>query len=131
MSRQTRNADRQRPDAALRWAGRLIFLTALLIITDLALQPGQGQASRLMGVDKLEHFAAFAVLAILARTGWPRLFLPLLLPVLLVYGAGLELAQAAVGEGRTASVADFAADGLGLAFGLIATTFLPRRAARG
>ena len=126
MSLETRNTDAARPDATLRWAGRLLFLTAIVLITDLALQPGYATPPRLFGSDKLEHLLAFMTLAMLARMGWPRQPVWALGIVLLGYGLGLEVVQSMDWVGRTASMADVAADAIGVLIGFGLTTLFLR-----
>lgn len=96
------------------------------MILVIALIPGEAGPPTLIGWDKLDHAAAFAALALLARCGWPgvarwRLALPLL-----VYGVAIELAQAVSGTGRVASISDIAADALGIALGLVIAWALGR-----
>ena len=106
---------------ALRWGARLLLVIALIVITDLALQPGSAVPPRLFGSDKLEHFGAFFVLAVLARISWPRLSGWLCLIALVGYGAGIEWLQATGDAGRTASAADLVADTAGAICGLAAS----------
>ncbi len=116
-----------RPDAGLRWAGRVLFVTNALLITDLALQPGLPAPPEIFGTDKIEHILAFFVLTVLGRMGWP-LRGWLLTVVLIGYGVGIELAQDAIALGRTASAADVVADLIGIGLGLIfASLFRPGR----
>ena len=63
--------------------------------------------------DKAQHTLAFAVLTAWALWLWPML-VPRVLLGMLAYGAGLELAQWAVGW-RFAEWADLAADAVGVA----------------
>ena len=102
----------------LRWAARLLFVVAIVLITDLALQPGSALPPRLFGSDKLEHFGAFLVLAVLARIAWPSLPRWFGLLVLVGYGGAIEWMQGQGEAGRTASLADMVADTLGIAAGL-------------
>ncbi|MHA6287767.1 VanZ family protein [Maricaulis sp. CAU 1757] len=106
-----------------------MFVTALLVITDLALQPGYNTPPRLFGSDKLEHVGAFALLAGLASQGWPRRREWIIAPLLGLYGIGIELLQATPQVGRTASLADVAADLVGIGLGLL-TGALVRRLLR-
>tara|TARA_R110002126_G_scaffold91674_3_gene218063 strand:+ start:1175 stop:1585 length:411 start_codon:yes stop_codon:yes gene_type:complete len=107
-----------RPDAGLRWAGRVLFLTTALLITDLALQPGLPTPPVIFGPDKIEHLLAFFVLTVLARMGWPwRGWL--MSGILVCYGVGIELVQGTAAIGRSASSADVAADLIGIGLGLI------------
>jgi VanZ family protein len=84
----------------------------LAFISYLALTP-QPDAPGL-GWDKLNHVAAFLVLALLAELGWPgrgRLYWRI--GLLLAYGAVLELVQAGLAH-REGSMPDLIADGVGL-----------------
>lgn len=99
-------------------AARLALAAAMLLIAWLALTPQPDVPG--LGWDKLNHLAAFLVLAALAEIGWPgRRALPWRLALVLGYGVGIELAQALLPY-RQASVLDFAADalGVGLWYGL-------------
>ena len=113
----------------LRWGSRILFLTALIVITDLALQPATGVPASLLGSDKLEHMAAFAALTVLSAMAWPNLPRLLTLPLLLLYGIAIEIAQNQLGNGRVASIGDIIADaaGIALATGLVV---LARRLSR-
>lgn len=102
----------------LRWAARIVLAVSVVVITDLALQPGPDLPGSLLGSDKVEHAAAFLALAVLSRLSWPRLSAWLVAPLLFAYGVGIEVAQAALTTGRTASLADLAADCAGLVAGL-------------
>lgn len=119
MTPETRKTGAPRPDMTLRWAARLLFVVAIVLITDLALQPGTALPPRLFGTDKLEHFAAFMALAVLARVACPNLARSITGIVLLVYGGGIEWLQDIGSAGRTASLADFLADGIGVICGLL------------
>ena len=84
----------------------------------MALTPGPSAPPRLLGLDKVEHFAAFAVLAILARGAWPDIRAWGIGIALLLYGSVIEIAQASPVLMRSASAADLVADLLGIAAGL-------------
>jgi VanZ family protein len=126
MTPETRKTDAPRPDMALRWAARILFVVAIVLITDLALQPGTALPARLFGQDKLEHFGAFLVLAVLARIAAPGLPRWVALFALIGYGAGIEWLQGIGEAGRTASLADLVADGLGVIAGLLIAGFAAR-----
>jgi VanZ family protein len=69
--------------------------------------------------DKVEHIAAYFLLTfwfggLLARRSYPALAI-----VMLILGALIEVAQGAMGWGRTADVRDFLADSVGVAIGLV------------
>lgn len=108
---------------------RLAFLVVLGVSTAIALLPGPAGAPSLLGWDKLDHVIAFAALALLARGGWPAMRRGLAAGMLLAYGTVLEVAQAHPLVGRTASLADIVADGLGIAAGF-ALAWLGGRIAR-
>jgi len=130
MSAETRNPDARRPDAGLRWAGRVLFLTTLILVTDLALQPGSASYRDLFGRDKIEHAAAFFTLTGLLRLGWPRLPWPVPALLLLGYGVAIEYVQAMDFVGRTASVWDVVADLFGIALGILFTAYIQTRQPR-
>lgn len=88
------------------------------LATIIALMPGGPGRASLIGWDKLDHLAAFAALALFARMGWPSLSRRAAAAMLLIYGIVLEAAQAHPAVGRTASISDMVADGLGIALGL-------------
>ncbi|WP_291845531.1 VanZ family protein [Maricaulis sp.] len=102
----------------LRWAARILFVVAIVLITDLALQPGSALPPRLFGSDKVEHFGAFLVLAVLARIAWPELPRWVGLLILVGYGGAIEWLQGQGDAGRTASLADLVADTIGVLAGL-------------
>jgi len=124
-----RNSGAARPDAGLRWAGRVLLVTTGLLITDLALQPGLPTPPELFGPDKIEHLLAFFVLTVLARMGWPRRGWITSI-ALLTYGIGIELVQGSAALGRTASAADVVADLIGISLGLMFANMFQQGRAR-
>ena len=93
---------------------RSAWVLAMLAVTVLALLPVEHlQLPVFDGWDKAQHTLAFAVLTAWALWIWPVRVLRVLLGML-AYGAGLELAQWAVGW-RFAEWADLAADAVGVA----------------
>lgn len=96
----------------------------------MALTPGPSAPPRLLGLDKIEHFAAFAVLAILARWAWPDVRAWGIAIALLLYGAVIEVAQASPLLMRSGSVADLAADFAGILGGFGALALWARLASR-
>jgi VanZ family protein len=93
------------------WRG--LFLLALVAITALALLP-KPPAEASLGWDKANHLAAFALLTLLARGGWPQWRWAGLWSGLLSYGVLIECAQHATPH-RSAEAADVLADALGIA----------------
>ena len=130
MSSETRKPGASRPDAGLRWAGQILFVTAIVLIADLALQPGHATPPRLFGSDKIEHMLAFMTLIFMARMGWPRLSVYISGAAVLGYGILIEILQATAWVGRTASVADVLADLAGIGLGLFLFNTLRRLSAR-
>lgn len=103
-------------ERVLRWPARLALGAAVLAITWLAVTPQPDPPG--LGWDKLNHVAAFLVLAALAEAGWPgRVALPWRLAFLLGYGLLIELVQALL-DYRQGSVLDFVADVAGIALWL-------------
>ena len=125
MTPQSETHAMKRDDAGFVWGSRLAFVTLLIVITDLALSPGFSGHAHLFGPDKIEHFAAFGALTLFARAGWPRINVYIAAALLMGYGVAIELIQGAQMTGRTASLADLAADALGVLAGLaIAAVFI-------
>ena len=104
-----------------------MFLTTIVLITDLALQPGYATPASVLGSDKLEHIAAFLTLAMLSRLAWPTLSRWLPGGLLALYGLGIEYVQSMDFVGRTASVADFVADLIGIVLGFLVIRLLAPR----
>lgn len=68
--------------------------------------------------DKVNHVIAFLELTILTRLAWPNLRALWFAPALLAFGLGIEVIQANLPY-REFSLADLAADGAGIAIGLL------------
>ncbi len=68
--------------------------------------------------DKVNHLVAFLELTILTRLAWPELRVIWFAPALLGFGLGIEIIQATLPY-REFSLADLAADGAGVAIGLL------------
>ena len=101
-------------------------LLMALFITVMSLLPANNLPS--LGIsDKIEHAAAYAVLAfwfasVMGRWDYLYLFL-----ALLAFGGGIEIAQGLMGLGREADLLDLAADAAGSVVGLgLAATPLGR-----
>jgi VanZ family protein len=101
----------------IRKIARLSFTIGVMAVTWLSLTP-LGALPEVHMWDKLQHFVAYAVLAICGVVGFPGRRPRLLVGVgLIVLGCGLEVAQAAV-PGRNPSIGDAVANIAGIAFGL-------------
>ena len=68
--------------------------------------------------DKINHVIAFLELTILTRLAWPELRAFWFVPALLGFGLGIEIIQANLPY-REFSLVDLAADGAGIAIGLL------------
>ncbi|WP_174295895.1 VanZ family protein [Alteripontixanthobacter muriae] len=68
--------------------------------------------------DKLQHMAAFCVLALLAAIAYPRVSLPVILLGLSFFGALIEMIQVIPALNRSAEWRDLAADILAAATAL-------------
>jgi VanZ family protein len=95
-----------------------LLATALLaaVIAYLTLTPPRPEASDGLLSDKAYHVMAFAALILPGALLYLRSLI-WLIPTALAFGAAIELVQPLVG--RSAEVADFVADGVGVACGLI------------
>jgi len=103
-----------------------MFLLAGLLMALRPLAPNTSPENWFRHSDKLVHLSFFALawwLGVKAglRPGW-RLGLGLLL-----YGGGMELAQALFSAGRGAELKDVVADGIGLLLGAALTRWAARR----
>ncbi|MEO1038993.1 MAG: VanZ family protein [Pseudomonadota bacterium] len=108
----------------MRWAAVIVALA----IAGIAVMPGAAGQSSLLGWDKLEHIAAFAALTLLIRGGWPNTHRGWVIGVLVLYGALIELVQSTDLVGRTPSILDLIANGIGMALGLALAWLLGRTA---
>lgn len=96
----------------------------------------QPEAPHLGYSDKLDHVAAFGLIAVLARLAYPRARISLVLLLLASFGVLIEASQAVPFIHRDAEWADWFADLFASAAGLLAAWPLAlladrRRAARG
>jgi len=107
------------PSAALRLARYWWIAGWLLVafITLSCLEPPR-YVPDLHVSDKLEHAGAFFSLTVWFGGLVRRRRYPVLGLWMLLFGAGIELAQGAMGWGRDMDVWDFAADAVGVAFAL-------------
>ena len=96
------------------------FLTfvAIAVILVMSLRPSVSMGG-IANIDKVLHFAAYAVLAGLARLGWPKLWGGWIFLGFAAFGTGIEIAQHTMNVGRTGSLGDTAANLLGAALPLV------------
>lgn len=104
---------------------RGVFAAVVLLSLVVLFLPASGVPGSPPGVDKLVHAALFAALAGTGR--WAGLGAWVLGVVLLVYAASSELVQGLPALARSASIADWAADGAGVLLGLALWDLLARR----
>ncbi len=96
---------------------RAVFLVIALALLPLALMPFEmDKKDGFAHGDKVAHVIAFACMAYAAWCGWPGRARTIVL-ALAGYGAAIEVLQSLT-PARSASIADFAADMLGVALGL-------------
>lgn len=113
----------------LRKLSRIAFYAGLVLVVTLSLLPQEALPPTGLW-DKANHTAAYGALALAGGLGFPgrRALVPAALGLLLL-GAGLELAQAAV-PSRTASLYDVLANAIGIVLGSLfataANTYRPR-----
>ncbi len=98
--------------ASVRILLRPLFVAALIAVFGLALLPVPEVVKLVSWQDKIEHALLFAGLALLALAAWPQRPLAIALGLLL-YGAGMELAQSFTGH-RFGDPWDWLADAIGL-----------------
>lgn len=96
---------------------RLVFWTALIVCTYLALSPSPPQLPVFKLGDVVLHGAAFVVLSVGLLLAYPRRRRWEAFWLLLCYGAGIELVQSLEPE-RTAEFKDLAVDVIGIVCGL-------------
>lgn len=110
-----------------RREGRGAFLAIAAAATTIALLPGAtaGQPT-LLGWDKIDHAGAFAAMTLAGRCGWPEARRWTLALGAFTLGAAIEALQAHPVVGRTASVADMAANAFGIGVGLLLAAGLAR-----
>jgi len=105
---------------------KIIFLACIAVITFLAFVPLDNAPDTGFS-DKVNHIAAFALLAALAAGSYKGGYRALITG-LVIYGLFIEAVQYFI-PGRSCSAMDFFADICGIAAGLLLYRFMPRRAA--
>lgn len=97
---------------------KILTVAALIVVLVLSLRPSINMGGP-ANMDKILHLGAYAVLAGLARLGWPNLWGGLIFLLLAGYGIGIEILQHFMAFGRTGSLADTAANLTGAGLSLI------------
>jgi VanZ family protein len=104
------------PPLWLTWLARALAAGAAIVITAASLSPTAPIVETGFG-DKLDHLAAYAVLALLAVPGWSGLIAPGIIAATAIgFGGLLELLQA-FAPGRQPGWADFTVNSLGVLAG--------------
>ena len=117
-----------RPHPALAVHGALsrgAFAVAVLVSLAVLFAPADDVPSSPPGVDKLVHLMLFAALAASGR--WAGVRAGVLAGSLVVYAAVSEVVQGLSALERSASVADWVADVVGVLAGLLAWAWAERR----
>ena len=96
--------------------GRAAFAGVVAVSVAVLFAPAGDVPAAPPGVDKVVHALLFLALAATGR--WAGLRPAVLAPALIAYAAGSEVLQGLAPIGRTASVADWVADVVGLLAGL-------------
>ncbi|WP_100500672.1 VanZ family protein [Geodermatophilus chilensis] len=102
-----------------------VFAVVVLVSLAVLFAPADDVPSSPPGVDKLVHLLLFAALAASGR--WAGVRAGVLAVLLVGYAAVSEVVQGASALGRSASVADWVADAVGVGAGLLAWAWAGRR----
>lgn len=94
----------------------MVVTTAVILVMSLKPSVPMGGMTH---IDKVLHLGAYAVLAGLARLGWPKLWGGWIFLGFAVLGIGIEIAQHTMNVGRDGSLGDIAANLIGTALPLI------------
>ena len=110
-------------------AFRVAFYAAVAIAVIAALAPSPEFEPSFRNVDKVQHMAAFAVLAGLARFGFPAASQWRIIERLSFLGAGIEVLQSIPALHRDCDAWDWAADTLAATVAVVVLTWLIARRA--
>ena len=117
---------RPHPTLVVRGAlSRGVFAVVVLASLAVLFAPADDVPSTPPGVDKLVHLLLFAALAVSGR--WAGARAGVLGWLLVLYAAASEVVQGVSSLERSASVADWVADGAGVLLGLLAWTWARQR----
>ncbi|CCG04567.1 hypothetical protein [Blastococcus saxobsidens] len=104
---------------------RATFALVVLVSLVVLFVPASGVPSAPPGTDKVVHLLLFAALAVSGR--WAGARTAPLAAALLTYAAASEVVQGLTPLARSMSFADWAADAIGVAVGLVAWAWATRR----
>ena len=117
---------RTHPALAVHGAlSRGAFAVVVLVSLAVLFAPADDVPASPPGVDKLVHLLLFAALAVSGR--WAGVRAGVLGGLLVLYAAVSEVVQGISALGRSASVADWVADTVGVLAGLLAWAWAGRR----
>ncbi len=106
---------------------RVLLAALAMVVAGFAFAPGRGPEMAFEGADKVHHILAFGALGVAALCALPAGAWAgaASAATLLGYGGFIELVQTHI-PGRSASWADWAADAVGVAIGLLLAAALRR-----
>ena len=104
---------------------RVVFVLVVLVSLVVLFAPADDVPAALPGVDKLVHLLLFAALAVSGR--WAGARAGVLGALLVLYAAVSEVVQGVTALERSASVADWVADAIGVLAGLLGWAWAGRR----
>lgn len=105
---------------------RAAFAGTLVAITVLALMPNDAETPSVMSSHVINHLAAFGVITLLLRLGWPKAAWVVAAVVATGFGLLLELLQWFLTNDRNPSLSDVAINLVGVGAGLAASLFALR-----
>ena len=105
---------------------RAAFAGILLAVTVLALMPNDADTPSVMSSHVINHLAAFGVITLLLRLGWPKASWVIAAVVATGFGLLLELLQWLLTNDRNPSLSDAALNLVGVGAGLAASPFALR-----
>lgn len=106
----------------MRLCFKLLAVLFAAAIFYLSFQPASGLPGPPYA-DKVQHALAYAILTILMALGWPKIRLPGIVCMAIIFGVGVEIAQGMGAQGRIVSVHDAIANGVGAGFAALVVRF--------
>lgn len=115
--------------ASLRYPLRCGVGLYVMFIIWASLRPA-GTGVTIPHFDKIMHLLVYALLAIAVLLAWPKFSKVKVFWVCAIFGGAIEIAQGLSATGRTASLLDGLANGLGAALGVYIAAFAMSKFAR-